>query len=60
MNFIDTNYYKQKIVDGFQIPNMKTNIRCTGSYLEKNAIGYYKTRYICLSNQEMYLYNDLE
>ena len=33
-------------------------IKCSGPYLEKNAIGYYKPRYMCLINRELYLYKN--
>jgi len=60
LNYIESHHTKHRIVDGFQIPVTKGMLRLTGTYLEKNAFGYFKTRYLSLMNQELYFYNDYE
>jgi len=35
-------------------------VKCTGNYLEKTALGYYKMRYMVLTNKELYFYNNKE
>jgi len=35
-------------------------LRCTGSYLEKTIFGFFKKRFMCLTNKEIYFYNDKE
>jgi len=31
-------------------------VKCSGQYFERNAFGYFKARFMCLINKELYLY----
>lgn len=46
-----------KLTDGFQIPIKFCNTRIGQTFLRKTPKGFYKSTYMILSNQELYIYN---
>ena len=46
-------------MDGLQIPLKTKMIIVKGPYFQKTHQGFFKTGYLILKNQELYLYNDL-
>ena len=50
-----------QVLDGFQVPlNLDYRLRTSKSYFIKTLHGYYKRRYMVLSQNELYLYMDAE
>ena len=49
------------VFDGFQVPlNLDYRLRTSKSHLQKTNHGFYKRRYMVLSQNELYFYMDIE
>ena len=49
---------KELILDGFQVPIKNTHIKLSGCFFEKRPHGHYRKKFMVLTNQEIYIYEN--
>ena len=55
---VESPHYSINLINPFRVSMNHLLIHHVGFYLMKTNIGYYKTQYMYLLNQELYLYEN--